>query len=114
MPSWSLVRHHRLRARDSSVAEIPIRRKERRNVWPLLLGLIVLAAVLWFVVARHSTNTATAVRPDSAALRADSVAAAQARVTRDSAGGTLGKMDTSKLGKMDTAKKAGTTKGKAY
>ena len=93
------------------MAEIPIRRKEGRNVWPLLLGLIVLAAVLWFVVARHSTNTATAVR-------ADSVAAAQAKVTRDSAGGTvgtskLGKMDTSKL-KMDTAKKASTAKKKAH
>ena len=97
------------------MAEIPIRRKEGRNVWPLLLGLIVLAAVLWFVVARpHST---TAVRPDSAAIhdsaarRADSVAAAQAK------GGTmdtskLGKMDTSKLGKMDTAKKTSTTKKK--
>jgi len=108
------------------VAEIPIRRKEGRNVWPLLLGLIVLAAVLWFVVARHSTNTATAVRTDSAAvhdsaaLRAASVAAAQAKITRDSAGGTvgtskLGKMDTSKLGKMDTAtkRKASPAKKKA-
>jgi len=106
------------------VAEIPIRRKEGRNVWPLLLGLIVLAVVVWFVVTRHSTNTATAVRADSAAirdsaaLRADSVAAAQAKVTRDSAGGTvgtskLGKMDTSKL-KMDTAKKASTAKKKAH
>ena len=82
MPSWSLVRHHRLRARDSSVAEIPIRRKEGRNVWPLLLGLIVLAAVLWFVVARRPTNTATAVRADSAA-------AASTNVTRDSAGGAV-------------------------
>ena len=63
------------------MAEIPIRRKEGRNVWPLLLGLIVLAAVLWFVVTRHSTNTATAVRADSAA-------AASSNVTRDSAGGT--------------------------
>ena len=36
------------------MAEIPIRRKEGRNIWPLLLGLIVLAAVLWFVVARQS------------------------------------------------------------
>ncbi len=107
------------------MAEIPIRRKEGRNIWPLLLGLIVLAVVLWFVVTRHSTNTATAVRADSAAvradsaaLRADSVAAAQAKVTRDSAGGTvgtskLGKMDTSKL-KTDTAKKASTAKKKAH
>jgi hypothetical protein len=97
------------------VAEIPIRRKEGRNVWPLLLGLIVLAVVLWFVVTRHSASTATAVRADSAAvradsaaLRADSVAAAQSKVTKSSSGGALdtsrlGKMDTSKLGKMDTA-----------
>jgi hypothetical protein len=68
------------------VAEIPIRRKEGRNVWPLLLGLIVLAAVLWFVVARHPTQTATAIRADSAA-------AANARVRTDSAAGAL-KADT--------------------
>jgi hypothetical protein len=87
LPSWSLIRHHRLRARDNSVAEIPIRRKEGRNVWPLLLGLIVLAAVLWFVVARNSTPTATAVR-------ADSTAAASGNVTRDSAGGTTVRTDS--------------------
>jgi hypothetical protein len=69
------------------VAEIPIRRKEGRNVWPLLLGLIVLAAVLWFVFARNSTNTATAVRADSAA-------AASGNVTRDSAGGTTVRADS--------------------
>ena len=64
------------------MAEIPIQRKEGRNVWPLLLGLIVLAAVLWFVVARRNTNdTATTIRADSAA-------AASGRVTRDSAVGT--------------------------
>jgi hypothetical protein len=101
------------------VAEIPIRRKEGRNVWPLLLGLLVLAAVLWFVVVRRPTTTATGTRPDSAAirdsarLRADSVAAAQSRTTMDTS--KLGKMDTSKLGKMDTAKKkASTAKKKAY
>ena len=76
------------------MAEIPIRRKEGRNVWPLLLGLIVLAAVLWFVVARRSTNTATAVRADTAAVRADSAAAASGNVTRDSAGGTTVRPDS--------------------
>jgi hypothetical protein len=66
----------------SHLAEIPIQRKEGRNIWPLLLGLIVLAAVLWFVVARRdNTNTAATVRTDSAA-------AASGAVTRDSAGGT--------------------------
>jgi len=97
------------------VAEIPIRRKEGRNVWPLLLGLIVLAAVLWFVVARHPMQSATAVRADTAALHADSVAAAQAKLRNDSAAGVLGNIDTSKVGKMDTAKKkAATPKKKAY
>ena len=93
------------------MAEIPIRRKEGRNVWPLLLGLIVLAAVLWFVVARHSTDTATAIRADSAA------AAASAKVTTDSAGGTASiRTDSAKASsKTDSLKKkAGTTKRKAY
>jgi uncharacterized protein (UPF0333 family) len=90
------------------VAEIPIRRKEGRNVWPLLLGLIVLAAVLWFVVARHSTNTATAVRADSAA-------AASSNVTRDSAGGTIIKTDSAKpAATADSLKKSDASKKKAY
>jgi hypothetical protein len=72
------------------VAEIPIRRKEGRNVWPLLLGLLVLAAVLWFVVVRHPTQTATAIRADSAA--------ASAKVRTDSAAGAVEK-------KVDTAGK---------
>jgi ABC-type transporter Mla subunit MlaD len=70
------------------VAEIPIRRKEGRNVWPLLLGLLVLAAVLWFVVVRHGPST-------TAAVRADTAAAASGNVTRDSVGGTV-KVDTAK------------------
>jgi len=62
------------------VADIPIQRKEGRNIWPLLIGLLVLAAVLWFVFARQrSSNTAAA--------RADSAAVATPAVTRDSAGG---------------------------
>ena len=90
------------------MAEIPIRRKEGRNVWPLLLGLIVLAAVLWFVVARHSTNTATAVRADSAA-------AASSNVTRDSAGGAIIRTDSTKPGTMtDSLKKSDASKKKAY
>jgi hypothetical protein len=63
------------------VAEIPIRRKEGRNIWPLLIGLIALAAVLWFVFARDST-------PDTAAARADSAAVVTPGVTPDSAAGT--------------------------
>lgn len=90
------------------MAEIPIRRKEGRNVWPLLLGLIVLAAVLWFVVARHSTNTATAVRADSAA-------AASSNVTRDSAAGAVTRTDSANPAvTTDSLNKSGAAKKKAY
>ena len=65
------------------MADIPIQRKEGRNIWPLLIGLLVLAAVLWFVFARQRG-------PDTAAARADSAAVATPAVTRDSAGGTTG------------------------
>ncbi len=63
------------------MADIPIQRKEGRNIWPLLIGLLVLAAVLWFVFARQRS-------PNTAAARADSAAVATPAVTRDSAGGT--------------------------
>ena len=62
------------------MADIPIQRKEGRNIWPLLIGLLVLAAVLWFVFARQRS-------PDTAAVRADSAAVAAPSVTTDSAGG---------------------------
>ena len=65
------------------MADIPIQRKEGRNIWPLLLGLVVLAAVLWFVFARQRG-------PDTAAARADSAAVAAPAVRPDSAAGTTG------------------------
>jgi putative membrane protein len=65
------------------VAEIPIRRKEGRNIWPLLLGLLALAALLWFIFGRDRTD-------DTAAARADSTAAASGTVTTDSARGMVG------------------------
>ena len=65
------------------MADIPIQRKEGRNIWPLLLGLVVLAAVLWFVFARQRG-------PDTAAARADSAAVAAPAVRTDSAAGTTG------------------------
>jgi len=58
------------------VAEIPIRRKEGRNIWPLLIGLVALAAVLWYVFARPSTPNTSAGRADSAAVTRDSAAGA--------------------------------------
>ena len=63
------------------MADIPIQRKEGRNIWPLLIGLLVLAAVLWFVFARQRS-------PDTAAARADSAAVVTPAVTSDSAAGT--------------------------
>ena len=65
------------------MADIPIQRKEGRNIWPLLIGLLVLAAVLWFVFARQRS-------PDTAAARADSAAVAAPAVRTDSAAGTTG------------------------
>lgn len=63
------------------MADIPIQRKEGRNIWPLLIGLLVIVAVIWFVFARSGTPGTAAARADSAAV------AAPAGVTRDSAGG---------------------------
>jgi putative membrane protein len=65
------------------VADIPIQRKEGRNIWPLLLGLLALAALLWFIFGRDRTD-------DTAAARADSAAAAGGAVTTDSARGMVG------------------------
>jgi len=65
------------------VADIPIQRKEGRNIWPLLLGLLALVAILWFVFGRRSAD-------NTAAVRADSTAAASGAVATDSAAGMAG------------------------
>ena len=62
------------------MADIPIQRREGRNIWPMVIGLLVLAAALWFIFAR---NTDT----DTAAARADSAAVVNTGVTTDSAAG---------------------------
>jgi len=64
------------------VAEIPIQRKEGRNIWPMLLGLLALLAVLWFIFGRRNND-------NTAAARADSTAVASGAVTTDSAGGAM-------------------------
>ena len=64
------------------MAEIPIQRKEGRNIWPMLLGLLVLAAALWFIFGRRNND-------NTAAARADSTAVASGAVTTDSAGGAM-------------------------
>ena len=63
------------------MAEIPIQRKEGRNIWPMLLGLLALLAVLWFIFGRRNND-------NTAAARADSTAVASGAVT-DSAGGAM-------------------------
>ena len=45
------------------MAEIPIKHKERRNVWPVVLGLLALVLVLGFLFGRK--------RVDRAGLAAD-------------------------------------------
>jgi len=65
------------------VADIPIQRKEGRNIWPLLLGLLALVAILWFVFGRRSTA-------NTAAAPADSTAVASGAMGTDSAAGMAG------------------------
>ncbi|HEY2066929.1 MAG TPA: hypothetical protein VGG84_13315 [Gemmatimonadaceae bacterium] len=51
------------------MAEIPIQRKERSRLWPLLLLLlIVVAIVAWYVWSHHS-GTAVATGADSTMTR---------------------------------------------
>ena len=66
------------------MAEIPIQRKEGRNIWPMLIGLILLAAVLWYVFTRRNGADTAAARGDSTAV------ATNGAVTTDSAGGAMG------------------------
>ena len=67
------------------MAEIPIRRKERSNIWPLLLGLLVLAAVVWFVMSRRQSTDTVAAPADSAAV------VTSPAVRTDSAAGAVGR-----------------------
>jgi putative membrane protein len=89
------------------VADIPIQRKEGRNIWPMVLGLLVLLAALWFIFARNDADDTAAVSADSAAARTDSSAVARGDVVLDGAagsvaGGTAG-AGMAALGDMDIA-----------
>jgi len=50
------------------VAEIPIQRKEGRNIWPMILGLLALLAILWFLFGRNRNANTAAARADSTAV----------------------------------------------
>lgn len=48
------------------MADIPIQRKEGNNIWPWIIGLIVILAIAWFLFARNrNTVPAGAAMTDS-------------------------------------------------
>jgi LPXTG-motif cell wall-anchored protein len=55
------------------VAEIPITRKERRNIWPALIGILALVIVLGFLFGRrHVTRPGLATDTTSSTTSATS------------------------------------------
>ena len=40
------------------MADIPIQQKEGHSIWPWIIGLIVLAVLLWFLFMRRTPATA--------------------------------------------------------
>jgi putative membrane protein len=81
------------------VAEIPIQRKEGRNMWPIIIGLLALAALLWWMLSRRNDTDTVAGRADTAAVASG--------VTTDSAAGMTGGMAAGTAGAAAGA--AGTT-----
>lgn len=41
------------------MADIPIERKAQRNIWPIIIGVIVLLAILWWVFGRRHDQATT-------------------------------------------------------
>jgi hypothetical protein len=41
------------------MADIPIERKANRNIWPIIIAIIVVLAILWWVFARRHDQSAT-------------------------------------------------------
>ena len=65
--------HHKRSAVRYLVAEIPITRKERRNIWPALIGLLALVIVLGFLFGRkHVTRPGLAADTTSSTTSATS------------------------------------------
>ncbi|MEO6526859.1 MAG: hypothetical protein ABIP93_09565, partial [Gemmatimonadaceae bacterium] len=88
------------------MVEIPIQRKEGRNIWPLLLGLLAMLALLWYF---HNRNR----NADTAAALADSVTVASGGVTTDSAAGTTANGMDGAAGAMTNANAETGTSGAA-
>lgn len=45
------------------MADIPIERKANRNIWPIVIGVLVLLAIIWWALNRRHDDTATATTP---------------------------------------------------
>jgi putative membrane protein len=78
------------------MAEIPIQRKEGRNIWPILIGLLLLLGILWWLFGRNRNDTVAAVDTTAATTTAsngmagDSAAMAGGATGADSAKGMNG------------------------
>ncbi len=59
------------------MADIPIQRKENRNIWPWIIGLIAVLAIAWYLLGRsHSDTAAAPAMTDSTAATTTTVAPA--------------------------------------
>jgi hypothetical protein len=48
------------------MADIPIERKANRNMWPIIIGVLVLLAIIWWAMnRRHDTTAATPTTADT-------------------------------------------------
>lgn len=70
------------------MAEIPIQRKEGRNIWPWLIGLLVLLLILWFLFGRNRAARTAAVPDTTSAVAAAATSPATSATNTTSAGGT--------------------------
>jgi hypothetical protein len=55
------------------VAEIPIERKSGPNIWPWVIALLVVAALIWYFMSRrnHDNTVTTPGRTDSSMSTTD-------------------------------------------
>ena len=61
------------------MADIPIEHKERRALWPWIIGLIILAVILWLAFAWHKPQPVTPAVTDTTTMttpRTDTIPAA--------------------------------------
>lgn len=48
------------------MADIPIERKANRNIWPIVIGVLVLLAIIWWALnRRHDATTGTTTTADT-------------------------------------------------